>query len=157
MFVHCSSGFFLKFHRFIYLLQCSIVFILTMIFKSCSINSWVEMEAHSRFCQLSKPQYRSSLLPPLLALSRLYASVYILSSSSPFCSFMPHFSLPLSLSPPHSSLCIFSISTLYFVLLTVALSHFSILAPQASCWSSSSTVITAVLSTICSTTTLSLN
>ena len=76
-----------------------------------------------------------------------YASVYILSASL-YCSFMPHFSLSL-----HSPLCIFSLSTLYFVLLTLCPTSLSP-SPQASCCSSSSTVITAVLSAVCSTTTI---
>lgn len=119
---------------------CILIFT-TLIFRICSIHSCVEMEAHSSFCQLSESLYRSSLLPLLLALS--FSSHSVLPQSI-FCQlFLCVVALCPILLLLTSSLFIFSLSTLYFVLFTEAPCP-TCLSPQALCYSCSSTVITAV-------------
>lgn len=90
----------------------------------------------------------------LFLLTLCYALVYILSTYSLCCSFMPHFPLSLSLSLPHSFFA--SLLPFYFLFINSLLCflyyssvpHFSLLSPQGLCCGRSSTVITAVLSTL---------
>lgn len=130
------------------------IFIFTaLIFKRCSIHSWVETEARRSVCQLSKSLYRSSLFP-VLALS---ISSHSVTSPSIFpllcvvalCPISLH--LSPSLSSTHSFFYFF-INSLFCSFYCSSVSHFSLLSPQAFCCSSSSTVITAVLSAVFSAT-----
>lgn len=93
-------------------------------------------------------------LLPLLALSlhtitpQLLLCVAALCPISLYCISPSH-----SLSSPLSSIFIFLfINSLFCSLYYSSVSHFSLLSPQALCCSSSSTVITAVLCSVCSTT-----
>lgn len=127
-----------------------ILIVTTLIFKRWSIHSWVE--AHSSSWQLLFSVQKLSASSPsycLFLFTLGYASVFILSTSSPYYSFMPHFSL--CLFAPLLPFYFLFINSLFRSLYSSSVSHFSLLSPQALCCSSSSAVITAVLFTVCCT------
>lgn len=129
-----------------------ILILTTWIFKRCRFCDSVEIETHSSFGQLCV-FYAVALSFLFFLLSFSSHSVLLQSvfcQSSLYCSFVSF----LSFSPYSSLFYFLFINSLLQFLHCSTVFHFSLRSPQAMCCSTTSTVITAVLCAICSTTVL---